>query len=615
VILALLVLAACDNGLDVIPLHFDGPVAAAVLPADAGPFDLPTGFVANSRSGTIVPLDLKMGRLLTDDPTASFLRTAALPTGRARILADVAVVAAADGEVTLWAIDSAFSRLLQVPYVLSVDADGFPVEVEPVATDPVFDDADSSGDAPTISDLVVRAGFTTTEEWSIEYDGTRWWAKGSRSGTQQRAPVAGVTYESDNGEVQFVLDGTATTGDRFTFATDTGIVEYDVGGLPTGVYAQDGRVYVTAASNPGEVLVYDGITGDLLGNVPFPDGAQPTRMSGAPDGRLFVADGTLPQVWELRFDETDDPATVPVETIAAAGPVIDVAWQGGEDRAGVPFDHLFIAAAGTLRVDAWDLETSTWVDPNPLTPDTDGLFLGAPITGLGASFGPVSMPHETDWGARPTAPTVAVATADGFVYQLEASTGCAVMDTTGPFAEPSDSDASTIALVDQGETSSLLLEADDDGDQVVPSACGGVARTETWTVTYDSATLSWEVEGSLSGIQANRAVEDLRYLSDDGGVSFLIAPGALPATDGDHFTFHMDSGLLVFRGSDPDEDGVANPPWEYPARPVGFETLNGPTGGGWDEVDRKQYMLLPVTNTDIAARLHLDSGKTEVLWE
>ncbi|MDP2305430.1 MAG: hypothetical protein Q8P18_05340 [Pseudomonadota bacterium] len=623
-LLVLLGLVGCSEPLDAIPIHFDGPIAAAVLPADAGPWEVPAGFVANSRSGTIVPLDLKMGRLLTDDATASFLRSAAITTGEARLLSDVAVVPGADGSVTVWAVDTAFAQLLRVPYVLSLDEDGFPVEPEPTASEPVFVDADGSGDAPTLSNIELRAGFTTTEDWSIEYDGTNWWAKGSRSGVQNKEPVVGVRYRSDNREVEFDLDGSATLGDRFEFSTLTGIREYTFdGALPTAVLAQGGRLYVSVASDPGRVVVYDGVTGELIGSLELGShalglGSQPARMSAAPDGRLFIADAALPQVWVVRFDQDLDPATVPIEVVPVAAPAIDVAWQGGYDRFDEPFDHLFVAPVAELRVDVWDLTAGAWVDPNPLTQETEGVFLGAPITGLGASVGNVSLPRETTFGAMPSVPTVAVATADGFVYMLEASSGCAVFDAAGAFGENTATDDSgnqTISLEDQGDDSDSELWYDDaTGYQVVAATCGGVARSETWYVQYDSATLSWEVEGTLSGVQTARAFDGERYVSDTGAVSFTIGSGPLAATQGDRFEFRVDDGLRVFRGSDENEDNEVVA-WEFPGRPVGFETLSGPTGGGWDPVDRRQFMLLPVVNTDIAARLHLDSGKAEVLWD
>lgn len=610
----LLLLLACAEE-EVVPLHFDGPVAGAALAAEDGPFEEVTAYVANSRSGTIVPLDPKEGRLLTDDPMASFLRSAAVPTGQARLLADVVVVG--DGAtVTLWAADHAFTQLLRVPYVVSVDEDGHPVEAAPTAGDVAFVDADGSGDSVAVSDLKLRAGFTTTEDWSIEYDGERWWAKGSRSGTQVSQPVAGVPYRSDDGEIELLLDGTATVGDRVEFRTETGIDEIDLGGPVTGLWAGGGRVYASVASDTPRVVVYDGVGGGLVSEVALPAGAQPTRISGAPDGRVFVADGVNPVAWVLRFDQ-EAAGVVPVESIAVAAPLVDLAWQGGEDEVGTPFDHLFVAPLGALRVDVWDLAAGAWVDPNPVTPEAEGVWLGSPVTGLGASAGSVWLQQQDDWGARARMPTVVVATGEGFVYQLEGPTGCAVADARGPHVpNPTYDGADAVALDDQGEPSDpFLVESTPTGAQVVAAACGGVARSETWTVTYDSALLSWEVEGSLSGVQAARAYDDQRYLSDDGAVSFLIASGAFPATDGDRFEFTVDGSLLVFSGSDDDEDGAVDTAWEFPGRPVTLGYTSGPTGGGWDEVDRREFALVPVVNGDIVARLHLDSGKTDVRWQ
>jgi hypothetical protein len=621
----LLLLLGCSETLDLISLRFDGPIAAAVLPADAGPWEVPVGFVANSRDGTIVPLDLKMGRHLTDDPSASFLRAAGITTGDTRILADVAVVAGDAGSVTLWAIDSASGQVLRVPYVLSVDADGFPEEPAPTATDPVFVDVDSSGDSPTLTDITLRAGYTTTEDWSVGYDGARWWATGSRSGLQSKEPFDGQEYDSNNLEVSFLLDGTATAGDRFEFSTDTGVREYTFSGaLPTALFAQDGRVYVSVASDSGVVVIYNGVTGEQIGVVdlgaqPLGAGAQPGRMTGAPDGRLFVADAALPLVWELRFDLELDPAAVIVTPISVAAPAVDVAWQGGYDREDKAFDHLFVAPVGALRVDVWDLTAQAWVDPNPATQAVEGVFLGAPVVGLAASVGDVWLPHLTEWGASPRVPTVSVATADGFTYMLEASDGCGVYDEVGAYGENTSTDdgsAIYISLDDQGDTSDSLLQYDDaTGFQVVPSTCGGVARSETWTVRYDSGSLSWEVEGSLSGVQANRALDGDRYLSDDAAISFVITSGARPPTDGDTFMFRMNEGLRVFRGLDSTLDGTVDRAWEFPGRPVAYETLSGPTGGGWDPVDRRQFVLLPVTDSDFAAQLALDTGKSELIWE
>ncbi|MFZ5481203.1 MAG: hypothetical protein ACOZNI_30875 [Myxococcota bacterium] len=602
----ILALFACAEQ-ETVPLHFDGPVAAAVLAEDDGPFGEPTGYVASSRSGTIVPLALKQGRLLTDDDTASFLRAAALVTGRARLLSDVAVTGTGD-TVTVWAADTSTRRLLEVPYVTGVE-DGVPVEVTPEAGDVVFLDVDGSGDDPTLSDVTVRAGFTTTEAWTVAYDGTRWWAEGSRSGTQVSEPRPGEPWQSDNGELAFTLAGSATEGDRFELTTDTGIVEHDLGGYVLGVAARGDVVYASVHATPPALVALQG--GAEIARVALPDGAQPTRISVAPDGRVFVADGANPAAYVI----TD---LAEVRAIATAGPLVDLAWQGGEDVWMEPFDHLFVAPHGALRVDVYDLAADAWVDPNPVTPEVEGVWLGSPVTGLAASVDTVRLQKATDWGALPRVPTVAVATADGYLFQLEGPTGCAVMDERGPHAPNPlyDSGASYASLEDQGATSDVELWIDGTtGEQIVASSCGGVTQSETWTVTFDSATLSWEVEGSRSGVQQNAAVEDARYLSDDGAVSFLVSPGAQPATDGDRFTFSMDNGLLVLAGVDDDQDGVVDVAWELPGRPVAFQYTTGPTGGGWDGVDRREFVLLPVTNGDIVARVRLDSGETDVYWE
>jgi len=153
-------LLACDAS-DTIPLHFDGPVAGAVLPEGSTPFFDPVGLVANSRSGTILPLTLKEGRFLSEDPMAPFLRGSSIPTGRSRILSDLA--AYTDGQsVTLWAMDNGSQKLLQIPWITAWTDSG-PQEVEPTVSTPQMVDGDGSGDTASISEVKVRAGYTTTE--------------------------------------------------------------------------------------------------------------------------------------------------------------------------------------------------------------------------------------------------------------------------------------------------------------------------------------------------------------------------------------------------------------------------------------------------------------------
>ncbi len=612
--ISFLALLACAQT-SVVPLHFDGPIAAATLAAEDGPFREPTGYVANLRSGTVVPLDLKHGRLLTDDSLASFVRASPVAFGTGRLLSDVGVVG--DGaQVVLWAVDNAHGVAVRAPYITGVDEDGVPTEQVPDVEAPVFAFG-TEANGLTLRQLAAHAGHATTETWTFAWNGQAWSAAGSRAARQSAGPLLGVPWKSAGGELSFVLEGTPRPGETFTVETRSGLTEHAVGTRAMGLAVHEGSVYVSGAD--GRVAIFDGVTGETRGEVLLPAGAQPGRMSVAPDGRLFVADGNLPVVWTLRFDLERDPTRVSVERIDTSGPVVDVAWQGGLDASDAAFDHLFVAVLGTQRVDVWDNAAASWFDPNPMTTVVEGIDLGSPITGLSASLGPVKLARMDAWGAIPRVPTVLAAAGDGKVYHLEGATGCAVTDIQGPHASLASDGSATVALQDLGATSDAELVIDEDsGLAIVPSPCGGVTRSESWTVIYDSAKLAWVVEGTRSGVQARMARSGERYVSDSGAVSFLVVEGALPPTDGDRFAFTMDAGLQVFRCSDNDANSActsSDTNWDLPGRPAAFETYNGTTGGGWDEVDRRQYMMLPVVNTDIVARLRLDAGDADVKWQ
>jgi hypothetical protein len=84
-IAAFLLLAGCEFQEPGAP-NFDGPTGSDVLvPEDNDLFEEPVGFVANSRSGTIVPIDLKYGILLDDQYAASWLRPRVVATGDERL--------------------------------------------------------------------------------------------------------------------------------------------------------------------------------------------------------------------------------------------------------------------------------------------------------------------------------------------------------------------------------------------------------------------------------------------------------------------------------------------------------------------------------------------------
>lgn len=618
----LLAILACADT-DVVPLHFDGPIAGAILASEDGPFEDPVGLVANQRSGVLTPLDVKHGRFLAYDDVASFVRGAPVALGSTRLLSDVVVVG--DGAaVHAWTLDAARGLVVQAPWLTGVTESGAPVGVTPALSEPVFDDRDGSGESVTVRDVAARAGRATTERWQFVSDGVTWLAEGTRSGPQVERVVPSAYWASADRSLGLRIEGAGTAGDVLTLDVDTGVVEHPLAAR-VGALATDGlRVYASVAD--GTVHVFDGLRGDSLGEVRLPSGAdgalaQPGRISIAADGRVFVADGGRAAVWALRFDLEAEPSLVRVDRIDAAAPVVDVAFVEGEDAGGQPFARLFVAPLGLQRVDVYDTAASAWFDPNPTTPGIEGVDLGAPVMGLAASTGPVTLQHPNAWGALPFVPTVSVTTGDGRMFQLEGPTGCGVLTERGAHApNPSrDSGAEYAGLVDLGPASDVVLVVDEaSGEQVVVSACGGVARSETWTVTFRSATQDWEVEGSRSGVQAARARTEERYLSDTGAVSFVLAAGALPPTEGDRFSFNVDAGLLQQRCSDVGGDGACgsnDTPWDLPGRPVAFSTLNGPRGGGWDALDRREYVLLPVTGTDIVARIYLDGGTADVDWK
>jgi hypothetical protein len=124
----------------------------------------------------------------------------------------------------------------------------------------------------------------------------------------------------------------------------------------------------------------------------------------------------------------------------------------------------------------------------------------------------------------------------------------------------------------------------------------------------------WEVEGSISGLQENVAIEDERYVSDNGEISFTIASGTQATSDGDNFIFYTDEGVLRIDQVMRPGSGTADP-LELPAEPTIFQYLAGPTGGGWDVKDERTFVMLPVTNSDVVLRVRLKAWTVEVIWE
>jgi hypothetical protein len=527
-------------------------------------------------------------------------------TGDERILDQVVAWTPSRTEVSLFANDLAFGVLVEAPYILGKD--GEPQVFDPTVTAPVFQGAGNV----EMNDLELRRGFTTTEDWTVTYDGSTWWVIGSRSGKQERRPEMGEAYWTDRRELSFTLEGEPASGDAFTLHTDTGVVEYDFGGAILGIArwrTDKDDALLCALWDPtleqGTISVFDLATRDELGRIPLPKGAQPWRFAMGDDGTtFFVADARLSAVYRV-LPNLDDPATSLVETIPTPAPVVAVAHVQTDT-----YDHLFVAPAGTNRLELYDLATSTWLDMNPFDPET-GLDLRSPVVGMGATPEEIPLQQRSNQNGAPfEARTIPISLMDGSLVMADADTGCLEADLKGPYGVL-DEDT---PFADNGTPSNPVFLFDSaTGDPVQVNTCGGVARNEVWTATYDQAAGNYEVEGVITGIQNNRAYEDERYVSDHGEIAFTILAGSLPTTDGDKWLIHATEGVLRIQGFTDTSGAVQS--FELPAAPTIFQYDAGPSGGGWDELDRRTYVLLPVTNSDWVIRIFLEAWRTDVRWD
>ena len=602
---------------------FDGPDGLAVLdPSEGGPFDEPVGFVANTRDGTIVPIDLKRGILLGDQAAGPFLAPRRVATGDQRQLGEIAVYAPSGDEIRLFAADLSNGVLVEAPYLVP-DADGLAAPPPLGATEPVFEDVDGSGDITAVSGLLVRHGSTTTEDWSFSYDGSMWWAVGSRSGKQGTPIEPGKAWHADHREIELTLTGSASEGDRLAFSTDAGVLEHDLGGVVLGIGEIPGSSLLAAgvwdpAVGQGHIALFDMALGDVVAALALPEGAQPWRFAASADGGLlFVGDAQLPAVYAVALDLSTPQASV-VTVLDTEEPVAALSWVADTDDAisGIAgYEHLFVGLAWTPRVDVYDLDAGAWIDVNPYDADVGGVDLRSPIVGLSSSSEPFLLQTVSEAGARHEDQGVVVTTFDGSVRMFEGRTGCLAMDTQGPRVKYSSSGVETVTFSDRGAASNPVFYSDlDTARRIVFQDCGGLARSEVWTVRYDGIAGDWRVEGSVSGEQVGRLEEGLRYLTDDGALSFLILGGTSPSSDGDTFTFQVVDGVLRIN-TVLAPDGTTAVPIELPGAPLVFSMVTGPTGGGWDPYQVRQYAIVPAVNSDLVARIRLQAWQVEATWE
>lgn len=607
-ILSLLWLAACEEDLGDQDA-FDQPISAAVLsPDQGGPFTEPVGFVASARSGAIVPLDLKHATFLSDQPAAPFLPPRQVATGDERQLGDMAVFGTEDGAIELYVLDARTGSLLSAPYLLGADPD--PIVPTPTATEASFTDADGSGESPTLGEIELRNGYTTTETWTVLRGEDAWWVTGSRSGQQTRRPESGDAYCTDRRELCFTLEGEATEGDTFELSTDVGLVEHDLGGQPLGMIRAGDLLVIgvwDAEAATGEIVLFDPATDTVAARFAPAQGAQPWRFTASPDGDvIYAGDAQNPAIYVLTVDAAD-PAASALSTLSTDAPVSALARVDGED-----YTHLFVGLSELNRVDVYDLVAGAWKDVNPYDAAVQGVEVHHAIIGLAASPEPVRLQTETAWEARYEDHVVTMTTSYGALMMFEGSTGCLATDVSGPTLALSDGYAD-LQFVDQlpGSTP-YLLEDDATGNEIQVNPCGGVNRDQSWLAVYDETVGAWEVEANLDGPQTGLAYEDSRYVSDAGELSFTILAGAAPSSDGDAFIFVVDDAVLRVTGTQ--TASGSTDAFTLPAAPVIFQWESGNTGGGWDPLDRRTYALVPVTGSDKVVRVRLSTWDVEVGW-
>jgi hypothetical protein len=631
---------------------FEIPVAAGILQPEPGsPFDEPVAYVANGHGGQIVPILLKQGTFLVDDKTVSFLPANQLATGARRVLTSAAAYAtpqcaqitagagAAECQVVVFAGDAWRGTLLEVPHI-SKFLGGVPVEGwfddegewpdeptwdrlgdgdrEETDDDITVLDADPSDGTPHLTDLFLKKGWTTTETWTVQWNGVdAWTVEGSASGRQERTAQSGRPYEADAHRVAFLLDrdGSCADGlcDTITFETRTGIRELDVGGTPLALALSPDRTRLAMivqdrALGAPVVRFLDPRTRTQTGDLPLPPDARPGRLSWGEGGtRLFVSDYARSSAWSVDVQAGDA-----LTEIAFPSPTLDAANLIGEDR-----DRLFALGSDGTTLWTADLATGEILDANPYMAGTQGMVMQAPVAGIEA----IPLAHfytsYDDEGVRRTGRSVAIALTTGAVMFLEETTGCMMPDVYGPRTLVTGSYGAILDYTvnfDADNALSPFLQANAINDRhVMVSQCAGIAFEETWVLTYDRNLTAWRVEGSRSGEQVP-AFEDQRYATADGAVSFLVRAGGFPSEQGYTMGFDVLDGIATALG---DQDADGTPEWllANPADPIFFSYRVGPTFGGWKVNDERAFALVLGQASDRVGRVDPQEADIDIPWE
>lgn len=602
---AIAALAACADT-ETFSGSLISPAAVAVMPP-SGPFSRPIGVAADRLGGRLRALDLTTGRYAATASQASFLRDAAVPTGRDRILTGVAAVATGPDTVHFFALDTRHDVVLRVPWVDGRGGGGSLVRTEPRLVSVDVDAADVS-----VAGVTLDRGRTATDTWTFTFARDGWTVSGLRSGTEpERAPATGA-YATEDGALRLVIVGTPAEGDTITIAADNGLSEAALPGAPTALAASpDGSRVVAAYASAagGGVAVFDPVAFDTPQAIPLPAGTRPVRLAFDDTGALWVADAALAQVHRV------DVATAIVTSIDLPWPTLDVApvlTPEGRPR-------LVLAPRDVPSVWLYDLDRGVFLDSTPGTPEITGMPLLSPVTGLATMPAPYDLPFQRDLtDGEATGPdlvdsTVAVALASGRVVWMQASTGCLVSDRLGPRTRQLNSATRvgdyTVNFPLEIPGTAYLEAAEDTSRHVLVNACAGNAPSESWSLTYDAIDGAWRAEGTVSGEQLATAIEDRRWVSDLGAVSTVIRAGTTVSVDGWRFRFDVIDGILAATALTLDE-ALPVITFDLPGDPVGY------IRPAWaNERGPVPEVIVAAQAEDVVVRIDARTATITALWD
>ena len=564
---------------------FDGPSYISIRnPESLDMFSEPVGFVSNSRSGRIVPIDMVHMGPFSDQIAAPFLRGRGVATGSQRQLQKHLVYQNEVGDVRMIIHDPFHQKLVDIPYL----SDGR-TPIVPMSSEPVFADNDTSGEEAVLSNIVLSTGYTTTEEWTMTFDGESWLVMGSRSGPQPNASFD-ESYTSNEGEVSFTITGSASLGDKITFSSDTGISEIDVGGIPLSFAATDDQIIVSVwdpENEQGGLTIFSLSTKLQLAHYPAPEGSQPWLISIIDDNTVFVSDAYNPTLYRFSFQEDWVPISTP-------DVVEDLHFLSSDSS-----NKLYVG--GPYSISRYDIDEQSWDNLNLLDQTSNSIQLFNPFQEFSTNSMSGTLPTRHNGEYREDE-MILVSFASGEVMMLEGERGCLSTTSDGPSLEESGyAGASSVIFYDEGTASTPFLTTDTyASSQISLNPCGGILKDESWSITFDETRGDWEIEGSVTGIQTKRAVPHERYISDRGEISFTIADGALQATDGDSFNFDTRSNLLLFSSITNNQGRL--------------EALEHPRAGVFYTSEDESYAAVPLQGSDIVVRIDIEEWLLTGMW-